>query len=137
MLTIAKGHYALSKRTLPAPVSFIPEDCTSLDFESEKFDTVVDTFGLCSVKDPVKVLEELKRVTKPDGKILLLEHGMGTWDWLNSALNKTAHDHASKWGCWWNRDIKKFIDESGLQVEEFKRYHFGTTYWIVCKRKLE
>lgn len=44
-------------------------------FSDDSFDTVVDTFGLCSFDDPVAVLKEMQRVCKPDGKILLLEHG--------------------------------------------------------------
>lgn len=44
-------------------------------YPDNSFDTVVDTFGLCSFDDPVVVLKELQRVCKPDGKILLLEHG--------------------------------------------------------------
>jgi methyltransferase OMS1 len=50
-------------------------DGSKLDFPDNCFDTVVDTFGLCSYDDPVVVLKEMKRVCKPDGKILLLEHG--------------------------------------------------------------
>ena len=50
-------------------------DSSKLDFPDNCFDTVVDTFGLCSYDDPVMVLKEMKRVCKPDGKILLLEHG--------------------------------------------------------------
>lgn len=46
-----------------------------VQFPDNSFDTVVDTFGLCSFDDPIAVLRELQRVCKPDGKILLLEHG--------------------------------------------------------------
>ena len=37
-------------------------------FSDDSFDTVVDTFGLCSFDDPVAVLKEMQRVCKPDGK---------------------------------------------------------------------
>lgn len=54
-------------------------DSKQLDFADNSFDTVVDTFGLCSFDDPVAVLKEMERVCKPDGKILLLEHGRSLW----------------------------------------------------------
>ncbi len=63
----------------------------------------MDTFGLCSCKDPVKVLQEMNRVCKPGGRILLLEHGKSTWDFWNNLLNKKAESHAQNWGCEWNR----------------------------------
>ena len=44
-------------------------------YGDDSFDTIVDTFGLCSFDDPVAVLKELQRICKPNGKILLLEHG--------------------------------------------------------------
>ena len=42
------------------------------------FDTVVDTFGLCSVEDPRRALEEMAAACKPNGKIILIEHGRAT-----------------------------------------------------------
>ncbi len=52
-------------------------DSHALRFEDNAFDTVVDTFGLCSYDDPVSVLKEMARCCKKDGKILLIEHGRG------------------------------------------------------------
>ena len=43
------------------------------DFD-DSFDTVFATFVFCSVPDPVAGLRELRRVCKPDGRLLLLEH---------------------------------------------------------------
>jgi methyltransferase OMS1 len=55
---------------------FLVADAANLEqYPDNSFDTVVDTFGLCSFDDPVGVLKELQRICKPDGKILLLEHG--------------------------------------------------------------
>ena len=49
-------------------------DVQQLDFPDNYFDTVFATFAFCSVPDPVAGLKELKRVCKPEGKLLLLEH---------------------------------------------------------------
>ncbi len=46
-----------------------------LPFADASFDTVLTTFTLCSVRDPQAVLREMRRVLKPDGSILFLEHG--------------------------------------------------------------
>jgi len=47
-----------------------------LPFVDESFDTVVTTFTLCSVDDPSQTLGEARRVLKPDGRLLFLEHGL-------------------------------------------------------------
>jgi ubiquinone/menaquinone biosynthesis C-methylase UbiE len=49
-------------------------DVQHLDLPSGIFDTVIATFVFCSVPDPVQGLQELGRVVRPDGHILLLEH---------------------------------------------------------------
>ncbi len=49
-------------------------DVTSLAYREDSFETTVATSVFCSVADPVAGLAELGRVTKPDGRILLLEH---------------------------------------------------------------
>jgi ubiquinone/menaquinone biosynthesis C-methylase UbiE len=49
-------------------------DVQHLKFPDHAFDTVFATFVFCSVPDPVKGLRELRRVCKPDGKLLLIEH---------------------------------------------------------------
>ena len=49
-------------------------DVQHLNFADDSFDTVFATFVFCSVPDPVAGLQELRRVCKPDGKLLILEH---------------------------------------------------------------
>jgi methyltransferase OMS1 len=88
---------------------------------------------MCSIEDPVAALREMRRVCKPGGKILLLEHGRSTYfTWLNSYLDAHVDAHASKWGCWWNKDLLSLIDSSGLVVESTFTWHFGTTRVVVA-----
>ena len=133
--------------------------CRLVDVADNSFDTVVDTFGICSVapqkgpdplhcqhshshnekqeeeEDPVVFLNELARVCKPDGKVLLLEHGQGTYPFINLSLEKGQVRHFDQWKCWWNRDIEDIVRKSDLEIEYISRWHFGTTYYIIAKPK--
>jgi ubiquinone/menaquinone biosynthesis C-methylase UbiE len=55
-------------------VRLLEMDAQNLAFPDQYFDTVFATFVFCSVPDPVQGLRELRRVCKPDGRLLLLEH---------------------------------------------------------------
>jgi methyltransferase OMS1, mitochondrial len=98
-----------------------------------RFDTIIQTNGLCSTKHPLILLRNLAKLVKPDGKIILLEHGRSSYDFVNQILDRTALDHAKKHGCLWNRDIEQLVKDSGLQIEFMKRTNLGTHYYIVLK----
>lgn len=59
---------------LGRPVGLEVADVAALPFAEDSFDTVTAACLFCSVADPVAGLAELRRVIKPDGQILLLEH---------------------------------------------------------------
>ena len=115
------------------PVSFIVSSIESFPIPDEKYDTIYQTQGLCSCANPVEELRKLQKLVKPNGKIILIEHGKGHYKWVNNFLDSVWEDHASKWGCITNRNIGAIIRESGLVVESKSRWHFGTT-WIVIGR---
>jgi methyltransferase OMS1, mitochondrial len=115
------------------PVSFIVSSIESFPIPHEKYDTIYQTQGLCSCADPVAELRKMQSLVKPNGKIILIEHGMGYYKWVNNFLDSVWEDHATKWGCITNRNIGAIIRESGLIVESKSRWHFGTT-WIVIGR---
>ncbi|KAJ5924821.1 hypothetical protein N7466_009008 [Penicillium verhagenii] len=124
------------------PVTFRAQDAGSVTVgvlprgENEKayYDSIVQTMGLCSMPDPVRTLRHLGSITEPrSGRILLLEHGRSHYDWLNRILDNLAPAHADRHGCWWNRDIGAIVEESGLEIVEEKRWHFGTTWRYVLR----
>jgi methyltransferase OMS1 len=114
----------------PLPLPPVSADERSGNKKGKKYDTIVQTMGLCSTSDPVRLLKNLGESVEDDGRILLLEHGRGTWNWLNHILDGLAPRHAVEFGCIWNRDIGEIVEDSGLEIVEMKRKHFGTTWWI-------
>ena len=68
-------------------------DAQALDFPDASFDTVVATLVFCTVPDPVLGLREVRRVCKPGGQVLLLEHVLSRnqpWRGLMRRLNPLA-----------------------------------------------
>ena len=115
------------------PVSFFVSSIESFPIPTEKYDTIYQTQGLCSCADPVAELRKLRELVKPNGKIVLIEHGKGYYKWINNFLDSIWEDHAKKWGCITNRNIGAIVKESGLVVLSKSRWHFGTT-WIIIGR---
>lgn len=99
-----------------------------------QYDTVIEAFGLCAYEDPVKALENMAKCLKPGGRLVLLEHGRAHYDMLNTHLDFRAEKRMKTWGCRWNLDIGELVEDAGLDITYEKRYHFGSTWLLVCKR---
>lgn len=56
-------------------IKFEQADVTQLPYENNRFDIVSISFGIRNVSDPVKALREMARVTKPGGRVMVLEFG--------------------------------------------------------------
>jgi ubiquinone/menaquinone biosynthesis C-methylase UbiE len=105
-------------------VDFHHLDAAHLPFEDARFDTVVSTFTLCSIPDVVHALGEIRRVLKPDGQFLFLEHGrapdagVARWqDRLNEAWKPLAG------GCHLNRPVRTLVEEAGLTLDRAEAYY--------------
>lgn len=101
---------------LNSSVSIHQMDVQNLDFPDNTFDAAVATFVFCSVPIPVKGLQELGRVVKPDGDIWLLEHVrinkplIGTiMDVLNPVIVRTM-------GANINRQTAQNVEKAGLRI---------------------
>lgn len=71
---LERAHAAIPANSIEFHVR--PGFAEALPFADGSFDTVVTTFTLCSVDDPAQALAEARRVLRPDGRLLFLEHGL-------------------------------------------------------------
>ena len=97
-------------------VEFIPQGCEDLPFASDTFDSAVVTWTLCTIPDPVSALHEIRRVLKPNGKLIFVEHGKAKetavikWqDRLNPIWRRVAG------GCHLNREPDIALLENGFK----------------------
>ncbi len=129
MLNIAQ---TLAKR-LRLEVKFVRADAQNLPFEDFEFDTVCSSLSTCTFIDPVAVLKEMRRLTKPGGQILLLEHGRSRNRWLGRWQDRFAPKHYKKHACRLTQDPTKYLQPAGLVTETSSRHFFGIFYAITAK----
>lgn len=111
-------------------VELLEMDVQHLEFSDYSFDTIFATFVFCSVPDPVAALRELRRVCKPDGRLLLLEHMrperpvMGfIFDILNPII-------VCMTGANINRNTMDNIRRAGWKVEVEEKLSSDVIRWI-------
>lgn len=101
------------------PVEMIAVDVQGINAETDRFDTIVMTFTLCSINDPISALQEMKRLLKPGGRLLFCEHGLAP----DPSVERWQHRITPLWkpmtgGCHLNRDIPALIEAGGFIIEE-------------------
>ena len=106
------------------PVRPIQLDASGrLPFREDEFDCIVTTFTLCSISNVAPALDEIRRVLKPEGEYLFLEHGRSDdpavarrQDFFNPVQRIIAC------GCNINRSIDRLIREAGMAVTKLDRF---------------
>lgn len=99
-------------------VKFELADLHQLPFEDATFDTVVGALVLCTVADPALALKETKRVLKPTGKLILLEHGRPRAPRLAVLFDLLTPFTNLFWGDHLNRDMGLLLEQAGFVIEE-------------------
>lgn len=111
---VSKGHF-------PFPVELIEADIQALPFSDDSFDTVVSTCVFCSVPDPLLGLKEIRRVCKPDGRILMLEHMRSENKLVGYFMDMLNPITVRLWGANINRETVKTVEYSGLKINSESR----------------
>jgi ubiquinone/menaquinone biosynthesis C-methylase UbiE len=99
----------------PFPIEYIGVSGENIPRADQTFDTVVMTWALCTIPDPRQALAEMRRVLKPQGCLIFVEHGLApgrrvqVWQHrLNPLWQRLAG------GCNLNRPIDTLISEAGF-----------------------
>lgn len=115
-------------------VTFHEADLCDLPFSDGAFDTTAETFVFCSLTDPVPCLREMGRVTKPGGRILLLDHVRidrpvigSVMDLLNRATVRFAAEHIT-------HRMDTFVRAAGLEIVESRRLGFMEIIQFIVAR---
>jgi demethylmenaquinone methyltransferase/2-methoxy-6-polyprenyl-1,4-benzoquinol methylase len=99
-------------------------DAEHLELPDNSFDYVVITFVLCTIPNPVKALKEMRRILKPSGELIALEHMHSNYhllarleDLINPVLFFLLGDHTT-------RHTIRNIEEAGFTILEVKNLAF-------------
>ncbi|WNQ14073.1 class I SAM-dependent methyltransferase [Paenibacillus aurantius] len=104
----------------------------TIDLPEQSFDTVVSTLSLCAYHNPEKALLNMNRWCKPDGRVLLMEHGLSSRQAMALA-QKTVNPLAYRlFGCHQNRDVLSLIRRSPLKIEWAASHMAGMLHVMVC-----
>ncbi len=106
-------------------------DAEALQFADNSFDTVISTLSTCSFYDPIKALQEMRRVCKPDGRILLIEHGRSSWEWLGRYQDHHVHEQIEMGACRWNQEPQELVEAAGLHIIKAERTLFGIFHTMI------
>jgi len=116
--------YELAKNKIknaPFPVEYFPASAEKIPLADNSIDSVVSTWTMCSVTNPVKVLQEIKRVLKPEGKFIFIDHGASPNRNIRMIQNiLTPITKYFTGNCHFNRELEKLTKESGLTVEKIE-----------------
>ena len=106
-------------------------DAQELPFPADSFDAAFATLVFCSIPDPNKALTELRRVLKPGGTVILLEHvrppgPLGRiFDLLNYVTSFLFEDY-------FNRETAKIVEMAGFDIIEVRKKARGIVNLIIC-----
>ena len=108
----------------PFPVELLIADAERVPLVAASIDTVVTTWSLCSIANPAAALAEIRRLLKPDGAFIFVEHGLspdhGVRQWQNRL---TPLWRRVAGGCHLNRPIADMIREAGFAIVELRNQY--------------
>ncbi|WP_271401586.1 class I SAM-dependent methyltransferase [Salinicoccus roseus] len=117
----------------PFEATLYEADIAELDFDENSFDTIVSTLSFCAYEHPDDVLANFAKWCRPEGTILMMEHGESTNRLLAGALNIVDPVSMKVLGCHQNRNISEIVRHSDLKIVKEERHLAGCLYMLWVK----
>ncbi|HEV2364421.1 MAG TPA: class I SAM-dependent methyltransferase [Caulobacteraceae bacterium] len=126
---LARGRKAAA--AAPFAVEILPARAEDLDLPPASVDTVLVTFSLCSIPDPVSALAGARRALKPEGRLIFCEHGLAPDEKVSRAQRRiTPVWKVIGGGCRLDRDMPRIIQDAGFALSDLQtRYLPKTPRW--------
>ena len=115
------------------PVRLLEMDVQHMIFPDASFDTVVATCVFCSVPDPVKGLQEIRRVCKPGGQVLLLEHVRSDNPLLGKIMDILDPLTVRMMGPHINRRTVENVTTAGLHINSVENQKIKILKYIIAQ----
>ena len=118
------------------PVTLTQAPTESLPFDDETFDSAVATLVFCSVTDPMKGFSEVRRVLKPGGILLLIEHVRAQGAFAQQIQNMiTPLTKRVAGNCHWNRDTERNVINTDFVIESRRDAGGGVQRMVVVRAR--
>jgi ubiquinone/menaquinone biosynthesis C-methylase UbiE len=118
---------------LGIPFDLVQADAEALPFPDATFDTVAISLALCTIPDPVKALQELGRVCRPAGQIVMLEHVRSTARPLAALQTALSPLNERAIGCHLDRDTIDLARSLGFSIDEAQSRLFNSVQLVVAR----
>lgn len=109
---------------------FTLSDVESLSFPDDSFDTIVSTLTFCGYEDPHRVLSNIQKWCKPGGQILLMEHGISSYRFVDRIQKMVDPLFKKMVGCHLKRDILQILEITNLNINKVERHMLGAVYLV-------
>lgn len=109
-------------------VEILPERAEALSLSASSVDSVLVTYSLCTIPDPVAALEGARRALKPGGKLYFCEHGLAPDEsvrWQQRAVEPIWRRVAG--GCHLSRDIPAIVAQAGFAISDQEGMYLPST----------
>lgn len=139
MLARAKA----AAKQAPFPIEVLQETAETLSLPDASVDTILVTYALCTIPDPVSALAAARRALKPGGQLMFCEHGAAP----DQSVQRWQRRIEPVWksiagGCHLTRDIPALVERAGFAIDSLERMYLpktprwaGFNYWGTARAR--